>query len=266
MKHPAESTGSPDSPDSPIDAYLDDLFARLPRHDGQLRRVLAEVEDHLRDSAAAGEAAGLQPEDAERTAVARFGAPDLVAAGFRPRFSPWRLGVDLVRTAWTLAAVGLLAIGVSGVVAAFLDRLVGPSSLGGSASAAGRSLPDCVHLLRVQPGAGTCAQAAVLETADDAVFLRLLAGALGLLLLVALRLVRRRLPESVLPSTFAPTVAVCAFGGAAALLFACATHVLAVDPQPVGAGFFLSGAAVAAVAALGYSGVLLKRLVRVPVR
>lgn len=57
---------------SPIERYLAELRRALPFW---IRaRVLAEVEDHLRASAAA---------DGDEAAVARFGPPRLVAQGFR---------------------------------------------------------------------------------------------------------------------------------------------------------------------------------------
>lgn len=60
-----------------IDAYLAQLERRLPRI--ARRRILAEAQEHLRDSAARHSATGLVPHDAEAAAVADFGPVESVA-------------------------------------------------------------------------------------------------------------------------------------------------------------------------------------------
>ena len=60
-----------------IDAYLAQLERRLPRI--ARRRILAEAQEHLRDSAARHSAAGLVPHTAEAAAVADFGPVEIVA-------------------------------------------------------------------------------------------------------------------------------------------------------------------------------------------
>ena len=65
---------------SPIAAYLDELDVELRLNRVPRRRLLAEVEDHLRTSAAELDAEGV--EEAERRAVERFGAAATVARGF----------------------------------------------------------------------------------------------------------------------------------------------------------------------------------------
>jgi len=65
--------------DDLIEAYLDQLLARLHGRPRDVRRMLAEAEEHLRDAVSEGEAAGLDREEAARRAVARFGSADDVA-------------------------------------------------------------------------------------------------------------------------------------------------------------------------------------------
>lgn len=60
-----------------IDAYLAELGQRLPR--SARRRILAEAQEHLRDSAARHSAAGLVSHTAEAAAVADFGPVEVVA-------------------------------------------------------------------------------------------------------------------------------------------------------------------------------------------
>lgn len=91
----------------PIDEYLQTLRRRswARRND---ERLIAEVEDHLRSAARALEAAhDLQPEEAMREAVTRFGDPPHL----RPQLLDPRLLVLAV--ALTVATVAFLA----GVVA-----------------------------------------------------------------------------------------------------------------------------------------------------
>lgn len=103
---------------SPVDAYLDEMFDKLAGTGPAGRRLLAEAEDHLLAAAAEGCARGLDPEHAEREAVARFGAADGIA-----RQVPVPAGVLLVslrRLAVGVVAVGgaaMVFVGLSGVVA-----------------------------------------------------------------------------------------------------------------------------------------------------
>lgn len=66
---------------SAIDAYLDQLDVELRLNRVPRRRLLAEVEDHLRTSATEL-SAHAEVEEAERRAVERFGAAATVARGF----------------------------------------------------------------------------------------------------------------------------------------------------------------------------------------
>jgi len=83
-----------------IDSYLADLRRALRARFFLQRRLLAEVEDHLRESAEELRRSGLAAEDAEREAVARFGPPKAVAA-------------EAVRAAWprSLVPAALLLLG-----------------------------------------------------------------------------------------------------------------------------------------------------------
>lgn len=65
-----------------IAAYLVEFDAQLHAGLRRRRRIVAEVEDHLREAAAAGLERGLSPADAEAAAIACFGDPASVAEGF----------------------------------------------------------------------------------------------------------------------------------------------------------------------------------------
>jgi hypothetical protein len=65
-----------------IGDYLDELGRELRRRRAPAARLLREVEDHLRESAAELHSSGLTHEQAESQAVVRFGAAATVAARF----------------------------------------------------------------------------------------------------------------------------------------------------------------------------------------
>jgi hypothetical protein len=86
--------------DGVIDSFLADLRRALRSRLLLRRRLLAEVEGHLRESAEELRRSGRPAEDAEREAVARFGSPEGVAAA-------------AVRAAWprSLVPAALLLLG-----------------------------------------------------------------------------------------------------------------------------------------------------------
>jgi uncharacterized protein YukE len=70
------------APRSPVAAYVHELARELRMRRAPRRRLLAEVEDHLRSTADELAAVGRSAAEAEREAVARFGAAAEVAHGF----------------------------------------------------------------------------------------------------------------------------------------------------------------------------------------
>jgi hypothetical protein len=119
----------------------------------------------------------------------------------------------------------------------------------------------CQGWLADNPGAHSCAQAAMLESSVDTVTLRIVAGVLGLLLLAGYRLVRRDGLPGALPEAFVPTVAVSLFGAATLGLGWLAATGAVVDTTS-GPGFFLSGALVALAAAIAFVPRLRRALLR----
>lgn len=236
----------------PIENYLDELLLRLRVSPRETRRILIEAESHLRDAADVAEQRGLSREDAEREAVRRFGSADEVAraAWTARRLSPLVVAGQL---AWAGLAVGgavLLAIGVSGALAGLANATLGPRFVG--------ALPEtypiatCHYYLAAHHTATTCAQAAMLENSQDAVTLRLLAGAIGVLVVTAAFFVRRRLPGSRVTTSLRDGV----LSGVAAIGFTVGTGALvavaldlAVQHGSGGVGFYLSGALASAGAA-----------------
>ena len=88
-----------------IAAYLDELSPLLPR--ASRRRILAEVDAHLREAAAAGASRGEHVDAAARVAVARFGEPAEVARQFNAlRNSPGAIARRVLAVALATVATG----------------------------------------------------------------------------------------------------------------------------------------------------------------
>lgn len=249
---------------SPIDAHLDRLFDRLAGTGPAGRRALVEAEDHLRSAAAQAVAEGADPTEAERIAVARFGDADDIAAGLR------RVHLstgDVLRRgftgAWLLGALGLLAVGASGLLAELAGRLFGAHLVAGDGPGVTYTAQRCADLLRLVPDAPTCARAAELHHWGEVVQYRVAAGLLGLLALALYALARRvgplRAPGWRPPAAPLALVAVALFGlAAAALTLPDLARAAAGDPAGIGAD--LSAGLVALVAAAAAALVGLRRL------
>jgi hypothetical protein len=240
-----------------IDGYLAELGASLRRLPPErTTEILAEAEDHLRESVAAGVAIGMTEREAQEAAISAFGSVRAVARAhnFRPR----QVAADLVLAGLRLGWTGMFAVAASGFVALAMNHLVGRSFVGGTPAPAGTyTAAQCAHWLSNWPGAGTCGQAAVLEASSDAVSLRVIAGGLGGLLLLGCYLLavvygRHRAPVPVLPSRLFPLAAAAAFTAGALALVVC-TFTGGPFGAPAGPGVFLSGAIVAATAAVAFA-------------
>ncbi len=253
--------------DSPIGFYLDDLFqaARaLPPRDA--RYLLAETEAHLRDSADAAMAGGVQPYEAELGALAAFGTvDDLVPRESQRTRMPLRtLAGQILNSAMQLGAIGAMTVGASGAVAGLIYLIGGANSIT-TVPAAVLTPQNCARWLS-QQAATNCHQAALSDWAFETVYSRLALGVAGVLLLIAHRYRKRRQRgNSGLKPIVTDTVAALAF--AVAGLW---TAGLGVDAMIVsegqGAGQWLSAAPVALAVAAVYCTRLAKRIREEPVR
>jgi hypothetical protein len=249
-----------------IEGYLDRLLTHLRGSAHDVRRILSETEEHLRDTTSELVAAGASEEQAQRQAVERFGDPRTVARRFSTRLAPvppLAVVAELARAAVLLAAVGLVAIGASGALAELLGRLFGAAFVAGDLPGMTYTPQRCAEFLEYFPDAGSCAQAAALHHWGEVVEYRVAAGVLGLLVLGAFVVWRRRGQEprylGVLPDGFSATVASSLYGLAAAVLALLSLDALLVAGGD-GMGQWLSGAVVASALAIGY-GVSLYRAV-----
>jgi hypothetical protein len=184
------------SPD-PVEAYLDEAFDALAGTGPAGRRTLAEIEDHLREAAAEEASAGRGEAEAGRLAVARFGSvdevagrvlADVVAADGRQLR---RLLRRFVGATAVVAALGMVAVGVAGVAAELFGRWFGWAFVAGDPPGVTYSPARCAEYLEYFPDAGGCAQAALSHHFGEVVFYRVAAGVLGLIVLAVLWGLRR---------------------------------------------------------------------------
>ena len=161
-----------------------------------------------------------------------------------------------------LGAIGLAAVGVSGVVAAAFGAIGGKSFVAGDPPGVSYTRARCADFFEYAPRAHTCEQAATIHHFGEVVNYRIAAGILGTLLLVGIALVRRRRPRSLaadrLPAAFDETIAAIAFGGAGAWLLGFGIDQAAQGYQ--GSGTYLSGGIVAALAAIWFAARFLRKV------
>ena len=253
----------------PVEAYLDRLLLQLGGRATDVRRVLAEAEEHLRDAQAEAEVRGLSPEQAAREAVLRFGSPATVARSFRPPggLLPGRaMLVQLMQSLWLVGTAGLLAIGAGGGLTAVLGAVFGKAWVAADPPGIASTPARCAEYLRLEPHARSCEAAAIAHHFGELVFYQGACGVLGLMALVAFTVARRAARGrwdlvGMLPDGFAATVGAALFGVAAAALLFQSVGQLAISGAP-GAGAAL-GQGIAAAAGAAWFGRTLLRVLAV---
>ena len=244
-----------------IEEYLSELRASLELAPAEAELVVAEAEDHLRETAACGLAAGMTEHEAQLAAISAFGSVTAVvhahasrpAAFIRGRAPAAVLG-DLILAGWKLTGTGLITVGISGLVVLLMNLAFGRAFTGQAPAGVSFQRADCAHWMRLWPGARTCSTAQMLEASSDAVVLRVGVGVLGVALLVAYGVVRYaqrrhgRGPVVVLAGYF-PLLAAGVFGAGALGLVLAQLTAFRITQGP---GTYLSGVLVAAAAAAWY--------------
>jgi len=109
-----------------IAGYLDQLRAglRVPAAEAEL--ILAEAEDHLCETAAAGREAGMTERQAQQAAISSFGPVRAVVRAHHARRGWLAAAAEAGLAAWKLAAVLLLASGVTGLAIDTILRIWPP--------------------------------------------------------------------------------------------------------------------------------------------
>ena len=116
--------------ETPIEDYLDELLRRTRADARTTRRLLDEASDHLHAAAAELRAEGMSRQEAEIEAVRRFGpVTPIVRATLRRSLAA--LVFETLRAALFLAGCGLVAVGISGLVAFAMNLWFGRSFVGG---------------------------------------------------------------------------------------------------------------------------------------
>ncbi len=101
----------------PVEEYLHQLRASLRTRPEETSRILAEAEDHLRESVAAGLTAGLTGTEAAEAAISSFGTVRAVARAHQtPRGQAAAALGGLVMAIWWLAGTALTSVFAVGLV------------------------------------------------------------------------------------------------------------------------------------------------------
>jgi hypothetical protein len=169
------------------------------------------------------------------------------------------IGISLAR----IAAIGLVAIGVSAVLALGMQRIWGTTFVSGDLPGVTYTAERCRDLYEYAPNATTCELAAAEHHFTETVTYRGAAGVLGLALGGAYWWVARRRPRrlELLPVGFEATVGTTAFAlGALALLGVGVNPLLVPGGHGDGAGASLSGSIVAAAVACWFGAALVRAL------
>jgi hypothetical protein len=110
-----------------IDRYLTELSARLRIPAAEAELILAEAEDHLRETAAAGQQTGMTKLAAQQAAISSFGPVRAVVRAHRRR----TVTVDeAAMAAWKLAGLLAMTVGAGGVAGMEIFRYLLRSSPG----------------------------------------------------------------------------------------------------------------------------------------
>ncbi len=247
-----------------VQRYLDELALRLHGPATQVRRVLAETEAHLYEAIEAKSSPGVDAEVVQAEAISRFGSPAQVAAAVNQ--AAWTqvrrpVVVAAAATLLRLAAAGLIAMGVTGLVARLVAAVSSTAGVYGFPAGVQPSASSCRYWLSIHPAVAGCRQAATLEASADVTLTLGGAGVLGVCVCLALAVRRRRgaHPVVVLPPVLGP-----ALGAALFALAAIGTALLAASDAVVlstwGAGLYWTAAATCTAAALGSTGLLIRAL------
>lgn len=111
----------------PVEEYLRQLRASLRTRPGEASRILAEAEDHLRESVAAGRAAGLTEAEAAEAAISSFGTVRAVARAHQtPRGQAAAALGGLAMALWWLAGTVLSSVFAVGLIMIVVVAATGP--------------------------------------------------------------------------------------------------------------------------------------------
>jgi len=109
-----------------IAGYLDQMRAGLRVRPAEAELILAEAEDHLRETAAAGLAIGMAEREAQEAAISSFGPVRAVVRAHHARRGWLVAAGEGGLAAWKLASIVLLTSGVTGLAIDTILRIWPP--------------------------------------------------------------------------------------------------------------------------------------------
>lgn len=245
-----------------VERYLDELFDKLAGTGGRGRRALAEAEDHLNSAREELVEAGVPSSVAAEQAVGRFGEASRIAAELRIAHRDLAgMLRRLVSGGWLIGAVGLLAVGISGLITEAMGRIWGAGFVAGDVDGVTYTLARCAQYISFEPG-HDCPHAAALHHWGEIVTGRSAAGVLGLLVLAGYVWARRRGPlrgeVGAVPWQPAVLVVIAVFGLASIALGGPALGTL-VFSGGSGTGAGIADGTVAGLVALAAAGIGVRR-------
>jgi hypothetical protein len=249
----------PDAAEERIEAYLDELLLTLRGRPREARRLLSEVDSHLREAIAAGLAAGLDKPQAVDQALRRFGPPSAVARGLPSLAAYQALLGQAIEAALLVISALLLSVGAAAIPAAILGLTANPDLVTGDPAHPALTHGRCEQLLHML-AASSCGQALTGHHLEEVIRNHLLTGWLGFLILVAWWVVHvhRKAQPALLPAGFALTVCSTLLGVVAVVLlvFGIADLAHGIDSTDgvIGSGDLVAtGATILAAALLSWA-------------
>lgn len=255
-----------------IGEYLATLRASLPGGPAETDLIVAEAEDHLRETVAAALAAGMTGREAQEAAISAFGPVRAVVQAhqatpghlLRGRTPAAVLG-DLTLAAWKLGSLALVATGASGLLMARVNHALGRVLTGQAFTEARFGWVSCAYLRSNWPHALNCVVAQGLNNVISEAALRVILGIIGVVAFAAYAVTRRLLRRrgrgpAVLLAGYFPALAAAVFGAGALTLYLAQitghSYSVWVAAQVTvwgGEGPFLDCVIVATAVALGYA-------------
>jgi hypothetical protein len=209
-----------------VEEYLDRLFDLLAGGGARGRRVLLEAQAHLEEAVELAVGAGRSREEAERAAIARFGAPEVVARAHAEAGSlSFTAAIGRAfAAAWLFTGVAGLAVGLMGVFDALLVRVMGANFITDDPPDMIYTAERCRELGVINDDAAACRAASIAHHVEELVTRPLAISVLALTVLALFAIARRsrslrgvtRLPNAAMVSTAGAV----GFGGVGTLLFA----------------------------------------------
>lgn len=248
----------PDDVEERLQSYLDELLLALRGRPREARRLLTEVEAHLREAVADGMATGLDGRRAVDAALHRFGPPSAVARGLPRSAAYLSLAGQMIEAAMLTIGALLLAAGAASVPVAML-AMIGKSGLvTGDPPVQSVTPGRCQQLFRMVTNTD-CGQALVIHHLQEVVRNHLLGGWLGFVVLGLWWVlhVRRKTRPAVLPAGFDLIACSTLLGVVGLLLLATGIHDVALGTNSTGGllgsgDLLMTGASVLAAAMLAW--------------